>query len=171
MSNSSRRSYKLDITTSTLTVSASFADAMNDPTSKEYQLVRQFKHDFPRLQIVRKTHKTPSRYHNKDGSITTRNKRNGLTYERMEHFIFAVSAKDDTDYLEAFYTVRDVAEVSCASPYAVVSEWFMRQFPKFRTNPLFYIDNKPAIVDFSTILERAKKKPSADKVEGEKEPA
>ena len=37
MSNSSRRSYKLDITTSTLTVSASFADAMNDPTSKEYQ--------------------------------------------------------------------------------------------------------------------------------------
>lgn len=83
MSNSSRRSYKLDITTSTLTVSASFADAMNDPTSKEYQLVRQFKHDFPRLQIVRKTHKTPSRYHNKDGSITTRDKRKGLSYERI----------------------------------------------------------------------------------------
>lgn len=162
MSNSSRRSYKLDITTSTLTVSASFADAMNDPNSKEYQLVCQFKHDFPRLNIVRKTHKTPTRYHNKDGSITTRNKRNGLTYERMEAYILAVSDEHDTDYLEAFYTVRDVAEVSCVSPYAVVSEWFMRQFPKFRTNPLFYIDNKPAIVDFSTILERAKKKPSAE---------
>ena len=171
MSNSSRRAYSLDITTSTLTVSASFADAMNDPTSKEYQLVRQFKHDFPRLNIVRKTHATPSRYRNKDGSVTTRNKRNGLTYERMERFIFVVSEKDDTDYLEAFYTVRDVAEVSCASPYAVVSEWFMRQFPKFRTNPLFYIDNKPEIVDFSTILERAKKKPSATETEGERETA
>ena len=171
MSNSSRRSYTLDITTSTLTVSASFADAMNDPNSKEYELVRQFKHDFPRLVIVRRTHATPSRYKNSDGSITTRNKRNGLTYERMERFIFAVSEKDDTDYLEAFYTVRDVAEVSCASPYAVVSEWFMRQFPKFRSNPLFYIDNKPEIIDFSAVLERAKKKPSATKTEGEQETA
>ena len=171
MSNSSRRSYKLDITTSTLTVSASFADAMNDPNSKEYQLVRQFKHDFPRLNIVRKTHKTPSRYHNKDGSITTRNKRKGLSYERMERYILSVSDEHDTDYLEAFYTVRDVAEVSCASPYAVVSEWFMRQFPKFRTNPLFYIDHKPDVIDFSAALEEAKKKPSAVEVESEQESA
>ena len=139
--------YKFDITKQTLTISASFAEAMNDPTSEEYQLVRQFQHDFPRIVIVRKTHKSPAKP----------NKHNGLTYERMERFILAVSPKDDTDYLEAFYTVRKMAEAMCASPYAVVSEWFMKQFPKYRTNPLFYIDHQPNIIDFSAVLEKAKK--------------
>ncbi len=139
--------YKFDITKQTLTISASFAEAMNDPTSKEYQLVRQFQHDFPSIVIVRKTHKSPAKP----------NKHNGLTYERMERFILALSPKDDTDYLEAFYTVRKMAEAMCASPYAVVSEWFMKQFPMYRTNPLFYIDHQPDIIDFSAVLEKAKK--------------
>ena len=169
MSNSSRRSYKLDITTSTLTVSASFADAMNDPTSKEYQLVRQFKHDFPRLKIVRKTHATPSRYKNSDGSITKRNQRNGLTYERMERFMNA--QPNGADYLGAYFELREKAEAMCASPYAVVSAWFMRQFPKFRTDPLFYLYNQPSIIDFADVVEMAKKKPSANEAEAEKEPA
>ena len=139
--------YKFDITKQTLTISASFAEAMNDPASKEYQLVRQFHHDFPSIVIVRKTHKSPAKP----------NKHNGLTYERMERFILALSPKDDTDYLEAFYTVRKMAEAMCASPYAVVSEWFMKQFPMYRTNPLFYIDHQPDIIDFSAVLEKAKK--------------
>ena len=152
--------YKFDITKQALTISASFDEAMNDPTSEEYQLVRQFKHDFPRLTIVRKTHKTPTRYHNSDGS----------TYERMERFILALSPKDDTDYLEAFYTVRKMAEAMCASPYAVVSEWFMKQFPMYRTNPLFYIDHQPDIIDFSAVLEKAKKT-SIVEAESVEEPA
>ena len=153
-----KNGYTLDLVRNTLTLTASFADAMNDPTSKEYELVRQFQHDFPQLVIVRKSHKTPTRYKNSDGSITRRNKHNGLTYERMERFILAVSPKDDTDYLEAFYTVREKAEEMCASPYAVVSAWFMKQFPKFRTNPLDYMDNQPEIIDFSEVLEQSKKK-------------
>ena len=169
MSNSSRRSYKLDITTSTLTVSASFADAMNDPTSKEYQLVCQFKHDFPRLVIVRKTHATPSRYKNSDGSITARNKHCGLTYERMERFMSALP--NGADYLGAYFELREKAEAMCASPYAVVSAWFMRQFPKFRKNPLFYLNNQPSIIDFADVVEMAKKKTSANEAEGEQEPA
>lgn len=156
-----KNSYKFDAVKQTLTLSASFAAAMNDPTSEEYALVRQFKHDFPRITIVRKTHKSPAKP----------NKHSGLTYERMERFILALSPKDDTDYLEAFYTVREMAEAMCASPYAVVSAWFMRQFPKFRTNPLFYIDHKPDVIDFSAVLEEAKKKPSAVEVESEQESA
>ena len=152
--------YKFDITKQALTISASFDEAMNDPTSEEYQLVRQFKHDFPRLTIVRKTHKSPAKP----------NKHNGLTYERMERFILAVSPKDDTDYLEAFYTVRKMAEAMCASPYAVVSEWFMKQFPMYRTNPLFYIDHQPDIIDFSAVLEKAKKT-SIVEAESVEEPA
>ena len=34
--------YKFDITKQTLTLSAAFAEAINDPTSEEYKLVRQF---------------------------------------------------------------------------------------------------------------------------------
>lgn len=153
------KSYKFDIVSQTLTMTAAFAEAASDPTSDEYKLVRKFQRDFPNLRIDRKTHTTPTRYRNNDGSITARNKHNGLTYERMERFIIAMSPKDDTDYLEAFYDVRDKAEKMCASPYSTVSKWFMRQFPKFRTNPLFYIDHQPDIIDFSEVLERAKKKP------------
>ena len=169
MSNSSRRGYKLDFATNTLTVSASFADAMNDPNCKEYQLVCQFKHDFPHLRIERKTHATPSRYKNSDGSITKRNKHNGLTYERMERYMSALP--NGADYLGAYFELREKAEAMCASPYAVVSAWFMRQFPKFRSNPLFYLDERPAIIDFSAVLRTFAEKPASVKVEREQESA
>lgn len=158
-----KNGYTLDLVRNTLTLTAAFADALNDPNSDEYKLVRQFQRDFPRLVIVRKSHKTPTRYKNSDGSITRRNKHNGLTYERMENFILAISPKDDTDYLEAFYTVREKAEEMCASPYAVVSAWFMKQFPKFRSDPMFYLDNLPEIIDFSAVLALTEKKSSAIK--------
>ena len=108
--------------------------------------------------LVRKTHKSPAKP----------NKHSGLSYERMERFMSALP--DGVDYLEAYFDLRDKAEAMCASPYAVVSAWFMRQFPKFRTNPLSYLDNAPEIFDFSAVLEKAKKKPS-NAVEGEQETA
>ena len=162
--------YKFDITAQTLTLSAAFAEAMNDPESAEYALVCKFQRDFPALRIVRKTHATPTRYKNSDGSITTRNKHNGLTYERMERFMSALG-DDGVDYLEAYFTLRGKAEAMCASPYTVVSAWFMKQFPKFRSNPLFYLDSAPNIVDFSTILDRAAKKPFVAKAEGDEKSA
>lgn len=169
--NTSTKGYKLDFAHQTITLTAAFAEKANNPGSAEYRLLRQIQHDFPTLEVVRKTHATPTRYKNSDGSTTTRNKHSGLTYERMERFILALSPKDDTDYLEAFYTVREKAEEMCASPYAVVSKWFMRQFPKFRTNPLIYIDEQPEIIDFSAILERAKKKPAQTHAESEQKTA
>ena len=159
------KGYKLDFAHQTITLTAAFAENANNPESDEYKLLCLLKKDFPTFSIVRRTHATPSRYRNSDGSTTTRNKHSGLTYERMEQFICALSPKDDTDYLEAFYEIRAKAEDMCASPYSVVSKWFMRQFPKFRSNPLFYIDNQPDIIDFSEALERAKKKPVQTKAE------
>lgn len=151
--------YKFDITKQTLTLSAAFAAKANDPSTDEYALVRQFKHDFPRLVIVRRTHKSPSKP----------NKHSGLNYERMERFMSALP--DGVDYLEAYFTLREKAEAMCASPYAVVSAWFMRQFPKYRTNPLLYIDYQPDIFDFSAVLEKSAKKPSIVKMESEQESA
>ena len=44
-----------------------------------------------------------------------------------------------------------------------------KQFPQFRSNPLFYLDNKPKVIPISTVLEmaKAKKSPAVVKIEGE----
>ena len=149
--------FKFDIIANTLTLSAAFVDAMNNPKSKEYALVRKFRKDFPSLRVIRKTHASPK----------SNNKHKNLTYERMERFMCALP--DGEDYLAAYWSLRDKAEHMCASPYSAVSAWFMKQFPKFRSNPLFYLDNQPAIIDFNYILEMKRYQPSVDEAEGEKD--
>ena len=146
--------FSFDIATQTLTLSAAFAAEANDPESAEYELVRQFMSDFPSLRIVRKTHATPTKYDCGGGVYSKRNKNYRLTYERMERFILATG---NADYLAAFYDIKDKAEKMCASPYTVVSKWFIEQFPKYRSNPLFYIDNQPEIIDIADVIEKAKK--------------
>ncbi len=151
------RGYTIDFAKQTITMTAAFAAEANNPERDEYKLVRQLMRDFPTLRIVRKTHATPTHYKNGDGSVSKHNKNYRLTYERMERFILAMSPKDNTDYLEMFYEIRDKAEDMCASPYSVVSKWFIEQFPKYRSNPLFYIDNQPEIIDIADVIEKAKK--------------
>ncbi len=141
------KGYKLDLAHQTLTMTAAFADAANDPTSAEYKLVRQFLADFPSLKIVKRTHATPTLYNNKDGSKTKRNQFKNLTYKNMEAFIGSVSNSDK--YMDAYKTIRAKADIMCHNPYAIVRKWFVEQFPKYRTDPLFYIDNEPELVDFS----------------------
>ena len=75
----------------------------------------------------------------------------------------AALGDDGVDYLEAYFTLREKAETMCASPYAAVSAWFMKQFPKFRSNPLFYLDERPAIIDFSAVLRKFAEKPAVVK--------
>ena len=163
--------YKFDVSKNTLTLSAAFIEAMNNPESEEYALVCKFREDFPNLNVVRKTHAKPTHYHNSDGTKTTYQKHKNLTYERMERFMSALP--DGEDYLASYWSLREKAEAMCASPYSAVSAWFMKQFPKFRANPLFYLDNSPKVIDFSAILEeaKAKEKPSVNEAEGEGETA
>ena len=152
--------FKFDVSKNTLTLSAAFAEAMNNPKSEEYRLVCKFRKDFPSLRVIRKTHASPK----------SNNKHKSLTYERMERFMSALG-DDGVDYLEAYFTLRGKAEAMCASPYTVVSAWFMKQFPKFRSNPLFYLDERPAIIDFSAVLRTFAEKPASVKVEREQESA
>ena len=162
-----KNAYVIDFAEKTLTLTAAFADAANNPENEEYALLCQFQRDFPNLRIVRKTHATPTLYRNSDGTKTARNKHNNLTYERMERFMNALP--DGAEYLTAYWELREKAEDMCASPYAAVSAWFMKQFPQFRSNPLFYLDNKPKVIPYSTVLEMAKarKSSSVDAAEGE----
>lgn len=164
-----KRAYVFDVVKNTLTLSADFVDAMNDPKSAEYKLVRQFQRDFPNLTVVRKTHATPTHYNNSDGSKTTRQKNRGLTYESMEKFMGALPNSEE--YLAAYKELRDKAKAMCASPYAAVNAWFVKQFPKYRKDPLFYVkkENLPKIIDFSAYLADSTTEPSVDAAEGEVE--
>lgn len=155
-----KNAYVIDFAAQTLTLTAAFADAANNPESEEYALLCQVQRDFPNLRIVRKTHATPTRYRNSDGTTTARNKHDGLTYERMERFVKALP--NGEVYVDAYNNVREKAEAMCASPYAAVSGWFMEQFPDYRKAPLNYLRNQPKVIDFSAILENAKAKPPVE---------
>ena len=76
--------YKLDFVSNVITITADFAKAMNNPDSEEYKTIAKIRRDFPEMEIVRKTHKTPSKYRTKDGKIFNCNQFKNLTYENME---------------------------------------------------------------------------------------
>lgn len=151
-----KKDYKLDLITNTLTITAAFAEAANNPGSKEYRLVRQLQHDFPNLRIEHRTHATPKKYTNSNGRITTHNQYKKLTYKRMEQFMSAIAG--GSGYREIYDLLRVSADAVCLSPYAAVRAWFEKQFPEYWKNPLFYVDKKPEIIDFADILDKAEKK-------------
>ncbi|MBQ3372375.1 MAG: hypothetical protein IJG40_04475 [Oscillospiraceae bacterium] len=154
-----KKDYKLDFATQTLTITAAFAEAADEIGSEEYNLVMKIKADFPNISVVHRTHATPKKYRNKFGVITEHNQYKNLTYDRMERFMCALP--NSTEYLEMYYTLREKADEMClAAPYAAVRAWFEKQFPKYRENPLFYVDNEPEFIDFADILDKAEKKAS-----------
>ncbi len=147
-----KNSYYFNVVENTLTLTADFADALNNPNSDEYKLLRQFQCDFPNLRIVRKTRSTPTRYHNSDGSITAYNKNKRLTYKRMEQFMGALP--DGKKYLDEYNKLCKTAKEMCLAPYAPVARWFMAQFPNFRDDPLFYVDNPVEVIDYAAFLKK-----------------
>ena len=143
--------FNFNPTTRTLTITAKFAGMMNDPTSEEYQLVVQFQTDFPGLRISKRTHRTPTRYNTKSGETYNRNQFKDLTYERMEKFMSVLPQKEA--YLTEYETVKAFAEVVKHNGYPIVRKWFVEQFPYYRKNPLFYLNNSPLVLHGSTFIE------------------
>lgn len=137
--------YKMDFASKTLTITKAFADAAAIPESDEYNLLMKFQKDIRGLKIVRKTHKTPTKYKNKvSGETTSRNQFKNLTYENMERFMKALPQREE---LMTVYTfLRYDAGLVQTSAYKTVRDWFMAQFPKFRSNPLFYINNTVEVI-------------------------
>lgn len=142
--------FKFDVVSQTLTITAKFNEQMANPMSKEYKLVMQFRADFPNLTIVRKTHKTPSHYTTKSGEKFNCNQFKNLTYDRMEKFISALP--QNVEYMSEYTVVKNFATSVKGNGYPLVREWFMTQFPEFRKNPLFYLNNTPQIVKASTFM-------------------
>ena len=143
--------YKFDVVSQTLTVTANFADKMNDPSSDEYKLVVQFQSDFPNLKIAKRTHKSPSKCTSKaTGEKFNCNQFKNLTCDRMEKFIAALP--NNEAYKREFEFVRYTASSIQTNGYKQVREWFVAQFPEFRKNPLFYLNNAPEVVDGAKFL-------------------
>ena len=142
--------FKFDVVSQTLTITAKFNEQMANPESAEYKLVMQLRTDFPNLTIARKTHKTPSHYTTKSGEKFNCNQFKNLTYDRMEKFISALP--QNVEYMSEYTVVKNFATSVKGNGYPLVREWFMTQFPEFRKNPLFYLNNTPQIVKASTFM-------------------
>ena len=143
--------FKFDVVSQTLTVTAKFAEKMNDPESGEYKLVVQFQSDFPNLKIAKRTHKSATSYTTKSGDKFNCNQFKNLTYDRMEKFIKALPKSES--YLREYEFVKDFASAIQTNGYTVVRKWFVAQFPEFRKNPLFYLSQSPELVSGATFLE------------------
>ena len=112
--------YRIDFTKMTLTMTADFADKAYDPTTEEYEILTRLQRDFPRLRVVRKTHRSPK----------TANPAKGLTYERMEKYINLHENADEL--LDLFQKVQ-----SAGRGYTYVKAWFIKQFPNYKNVPDF----------------------------------
>ena len=64
------QSYHVNFATRTITITAEFEKAMRNPEAEAYKVIQQLCADFPGMRIVRRTHRTPSRYISKQGVIS-----------------------------------------------------------------------------------------------------
>jgi len=112
--------YRIDFTKMTLTMTADFALKAYDPTTEEYEILTRLQRDFPRLRVVRKTHRSPK----------TANPAKGLTYDRMEKYIRLFDNADEL--LNLFQKVK-----SADRGYQFVKAWFVKQFPHYKDVPEF----------------------------------
>ena len=144
--------YKIDFAANTITITADFAKAMNNPASAEYQIVAQVRKDFPEMRIIRKTHKTPSKYQTKTGEKFNCNQFKNLTYKNMETFIMGLPAAEA--YMEEYLFLKNYAAEVQTNGYTIIRRWFVAQFPDFRKNPLAYLTNQPDVVSAAEVAEQ-----------------
>ena len=144
--------YKVDFVANTITITAAFAKAMNDPTSAEYKIIAQIRKDFPEMEIIRKTHKTPSKYQTKTGEKFNCNQFKNLTYKNMETFIMGLPAAEA--YMEEYLFLKNYAAEVQTNGYTIIRRWFVAQFPDFRKNPLTYLTTQPDVVSAAEVAEQ-----------------
>ena len=144
--------YKVDFVANTITITAAFAKAMNDPTSAEYKIIAQIRKDFPEMEIIRKTHKTPSKYQTKTGEKFNCNQFKNLTYKNMETFIMGLPSAEA--YMEEYLFLKNYAAEVQTNGYTIIRRWFVAQFPDFRKNPLAYLTNQPDVVSAAEVADQ-----------------
>lgn len=155
--------FSFDVVSQTLTITAKFAAMMNNPESEEYKLVAKFRNDFPNLRIAKRTHKSATHYTTKSGEKFNCNQFKNLTYDRMEKFLSRIP--NGATYQKEYECVKGFATDLNGNGYPIVRKWFVEQFPEFRKNPLFYLNNSPKLISGIAFLNKETSAPEADEVE------
>ncbi len=129
----------------TATITSAFQKKMQSMDSEEAKYITSLLAQFPNMKLVAKTHKTPAKYTNKNGEVTTKNQFKNLTYENMEKFISALP--DSEAYLREYTFIKDKATAFQNNGYTLVRKWFTQQFPSYKSNPIIYIYSTPKLID------------------------
>ena len=144
--------YRIDFAAGTITITADFAKAMNNPNSKEYKTIAKILKDFPEMEIIRKTHKSPTKYRTKSGETFNCNQFKNLKYENMERFMMGLP--NGEVYMAEYLFLRNHASEVQTNGYALIRRWFVAQFPDFRKNPIVYLTTQPAVVSAAEIADQ-----------------
>ena len=151
--------YKIDFASKTMTITKAFAEAASNPSSAEHSLMMKFQQDIPGLQIIRKSHKAPTRYKTKSGETYNCNQFKNLTYKNMEAFMGALPQSEKNLALYEF--IREGVGGIQSSTYAAVRNWFVAQFPNYRKDPLFYLTNDVDVIDITPFIQEKQEKQGA----------
>lgn len=161
--NKREMNYRIDFTRMTLIMTAEFADNAYIKNTEEYKILTRLKKDFPDLKIERKTHRTPSKYRTKQGEEYSHNQFKDLTYKRMEKFLSRIP--NGKAYQKEYECVKDFATELNGNGYPLVRKWFVEQFPHFRKNPMFYLNNSPELISGLAFLNNESTASKVDELE------
>lgn len=151
--------YKMDFTTKTLIITKAFDEKAQNPFTAEGKILMKFQKDFPNLTIVRKTHKTPAKYHTKGGDVFSCNQFKNLSYKNMEVFMDSLpEGESKKEVKKAYDYLRNETGKIQTNAYKVVRDWFVKQFPEYRKDPLFYLYNEVVLIDIKPFLDQRAKK-------------
>ena len=134
--------YKINFTANTITISAAFEAAANNPNSQEYALLKQIQADYPAIRISRKTHRSPK----------TCNQTKGLTYANMERYMSVY--RNAAELKKQFENVKKLAAAQTNS-YNYVKTWFTAQFPNYKKLPDFTLINNPVTIAPAPLMKEA----------------
>ena len=119
-----REGYKILFNENTVIMNHKFAAAAAKYGTKENNLMKSIRQDFPGMAEVIVS-----------GRECDKAKPNSrLTYANMEKHIAAYD--NAAELLEVFETVKALSKPA-ASPYKFVSDWFVEQFPDYNKAPTF----------------------------------
>lgn len=145
------KNYRIDFARMALIMTADFADKAYNPTTPEYEILTRLKKDFPDLKVERKTHSRPTSYTtSKSNEKFHHNPYKGITFDNMKRFIATVDDNKNGTYQKEYDRVYNYAlGMGKKRAHAIVAGWFVEQFPKYRTDPFYYYNNRPTLIPFN----------------------
>ena len=119
-----KNTYKIDFATNTITLTKAFEESAANPKSTEYKMLLRLRADFPTMNIIRKSRRSPK----------TANPNRNLTYANMEKYMSVF--KNAAELREQFEIVKTMSKGQ-PSAYNYVKGWFVSQFPDYKALPDF----------------------------------